>query len=320
LKLISCVVGALLIVAGSADQAAVTSSIAETQAWLEDRIGQAPDGDDDDARRFARELARELERQLVDAGLDHSLAEALTAGAPATGAEGNGRDSLRTIQTRVNRFVEASTRATPAGRPEARQRLEEILEAPAFDVRVPEAGPIRRMMASIRGWIASLLLGVGRVLGAASLLSVVLLVGLFGVAVVVSAWLVLRWVRLPRGPRLERHAEVRVVAEARATSPSGLIERSRAALAAGRLLESLKLVDRAAVAALREDGLLPTTPGLTDLEARRLLRGGLRDSFGELLSIHDRGVFAGARVDTGEVERALELGETILLSAREKAA
>lgn len=320
MKLISCAVGALLIVAGSADPAAVTSSITETRAWLEDRIGQAPDGDDDDARRFAREVARRLERRLVDAGLDDSLAEAMTAGAPAAGAEGNGRDALRTIQTRLNRFVEASTRATPAARPEARQRLLEILEAPAFDVRVPEAGPVRRLMASIREWLASLFRGVGRFLGAASFLSVVLLVGLFCAAVAVSAWLVLRWVRIPRGPRLARHAEVQVLTEAKPSSPSGLIERSRAALAAGRPLESLKLVDRAAVAALREEGLVPTAPGLTDLEARRFLREGLRDSFGELLSIHDRGVFAGARVDTGEVERALELGETILLLAREEAA
>jgi len=311
---------------------------AELFTWLSARAAEVRSLAAPDAVDRARAASAELEQRLGEAGFDPALARALAATAPVerfgepagdvdvaagrpeagaaraddASAAAAGLDRVARRLTRFDRACAVPQLQSPAG---ARSELEEILADPIYGNTPPLAGPLRRIGFEVRRRLGRIFGAVGRFAAAnGRLLAVALLVLLLASAVLVLARI--RWTGSRR-----RRADPAVAAASERLAPErtaaeGLIELARREAGAGRGRRAVRLLMQAAVLAFRLRGLLPAEPGLTDLEGLERLEpvtdAATRSAFGDLVNLHDRGVYGGAGTSRESVDRALALTERLV--------
>ncbi|ANM31469.1 hypothetical protein ABI59_20715 [Acidobacteria bacterium Mor1] len=265
----------------------------------------------------ADSLQQELTRRLEDAGVDEPVAASLTDRRTDETPDA----ALRRAQRRIERYAQAGRgagRELPEG---STGRLARILDDPQFVDEPEGVGTMERLSRRLMEWIGGLIGRVFSLFGGGTV-TVLLLLAL-SIFVVVAAFVLLRWLmRLDPAPiqqlpyREGHHQTLALDA-----TPQAMLEAARGELTAGRLIEALRLVERAAIGALKSRGLLPREPGLTDRESLRELRDGaapdLRAALTELVSIHERFVYSGEGATRELTGRALDLGTSIVLPEEE---
>jgi hypothetical protein len=202
--------------------------------------------------------------------------------------------------------------------PDARARLERILEDPVFQLEEPTPGPAQKMVAAVREFFFALFSSISHVIALNSLIMTILLYAAIAAALLGAGWLIVRMTRdrsaLPGSglPAIRRN--IRPPRQDR--SPEDLLAGARAAWQAGRAKDVLRLSIAASIMALRSAGYLPGDRSMTELEgARALERTGpavLRAPFRLLVLSHDRLVYAGLQPDSGELDQALDLAARIV--------
>ena len=206
--------------------------------------------------------------------------------------------------------------------PDARERLERILEDPVFQLQDPEPGLAERIMARFRGFLIRSIHTIASVLALNAVLVTALLWVVIGLALFCAGWLIVRLTRdrlsFPEtGSPVARGS---VVEPDRSASPAKLLAGARAALRAGRGRDVLRLCLQASILALRCAGHLPDDRSMTDLEGAQVLeRTGpvnLRKPFRTLARSHERLVYAGRPAQTGELNRAIDLAGGIIRGER----
>lgn len=202
--------------------------------------------------------------------------------------------------------------------PDARERVERILEDPVFQLEEPTPGPAEKMMAAVREFLFRMFSRISSAIALNSFLLTVILWAVIAAALLGAGWLIVRLTRdrsaipvsgLPTIRRSSRPTD-------RERSPEDLLAEARAAFRAGRARDVLRLSLVASIRALRAAGYLPGNRSMTDLEgARALERAGptdLRAPFRALVVSHDRLVYAGLKPDSGELDQALDLAGRIV--------
>lgn len=202
--------------------------------------------------------------------------------------------------------------------PDARSRLETILQDPVFQLEEPEPGLAREIMGKVRGFLFRLFSRISAVMALNATLVTVLLWTVIALALIGSGWLIIRLTRDRfSGAAAFSPAESRPADEPDPVrSPGELLERARAALDSGDGRQVLALCLQAAVRSLRLAGHLPDDRALTDLEGTRVLeRSGpvaIREPFRTLAHSHDRLVYAGLPAGGEELHEAVALAGGIV--------
>jgi hypothetical protein len=202
--------------------------------------------------------------------------------------------------------------------PDARERLERILEDPAFRLEEPTPGPAEKMMAAVREFLFDLFSNITHALAMNSLILTIILWTVISAALLGACWLIIRLTRDRGGLSLQDltaiRATIRPTGEDR--TPEDLLTGARAAWKAGRPRDVLRLSLAASIMALRSAGHLPGDRSMTDLEgARALEKNGpdhLKSPFRKLVLSHDRLVYAGLQPGTGDLDQALDLAGRIV--------
>lgn len=119
-----------------------------------------------------------------------------------------------------------------------------------------------------------------------------------------------------RSSHLPPHGPPPARERAAGETAAGVLRRAKVEAAAGRLSPAMRLLEKAAILALRSSGELPERPGLTDLEGIQLLRDrgtpALRSVFERLAGLHDRSIYARRELGAGTVSEATALAEAIV--------
>ena len=305
--MLSVILAALLLPAAAGDP----EQLSATVDWLAQELKRSgEDGDRDDVRQ-------ELIRRLEDAGVDDPIVTSLTDRRSDESPDA----ALRRAQRRIAHYAEAGQRVLREVPEGGAGDLARILDDPQFEAEPEEVSTMERFSRKLMEWIGSAAVGVFSIFsGGMALYLLILLVSTF---VIVIAFFLLRWLmRMDRTPdRQLPYREGHHQALDLDATPQAMLEAARKELSAGRLVEALCLVERAAIVALKNRGLLPREPGLTDRESLRELRDGaapdLRAALTELVSIHERFVYSGEGATRELTGRALDLGTSIVLPDEE---
>ena len=202
--------------------------------------------------------------------------------------------------------------------PDARNRLESILQDPVFQLEEPEPGLTQKIMGEVRGFLFRLFSRISAVMALNATLVTVLLWTVIVLALIGTGWLIIRLTRDRfSGAAAFSPVESRPADEPEPVrSPDELLDRARAALGSGDGRQVLALCLQAAVRSLRLAGHLPDDRTLTDLEGTRVLeRSGpeaIRKPFRTLAHSHDRLVNAGLPAGAEEMHEAVALAGGIV--------
>ena len=297
----------------------MSETVEEAASWLEDRIEQQGGGLQEGGGRRAVAIVRELRERLVRQGLDEDLAQAL-APAPAFSVDEDSPQAvvhaLQGTRRRLVRFAAASRRSPPPISEDAHDRLKSILEDPVFTSKGESASLMQRIVSALNRFLVP---RMGRFFSAVARHPRLTLVVILLLAAAAAALILTRlapWPRRILGPARLSSRSGTELTQAGGASPYELLDRARAAHAAGQRVRALKVVELAAVTALRGHGALPDQPGLTDLEGIRLLRGHadekVRRSFERLATLHDRVVYGGLPPDEPTISEALKLASILV--------
>ncbi len=281
------------------------ASVAE---WLQDELDRGPQLAEWEG------IERELLQRLDRAGVELPVARALTDRRTDEQPEA----AMRRAQRRIARYADAGEREAPELPSGSRAALTRILEDEQFDVEADEADGLELLTRRLMEWIGRQVSAMLGFLGGGSSWFVILVLAILAVTLLFG---VLRWLALRSGTpsRTIHFQESRHQSLLADATPRRLLEAARDELAGSRLLAAMRLVERAAISALQQRGLLPRNPGLTDRESLAALRDDgeseLRQSLDELVSIHERAVYAGQQASRELAGRAIDLGEAIVGAA-----
>jgi len=290
----------------------------EGAAWLASRLTEIRAASASDSADLTRRSLDGVRERLVEGGMEEDLARVLTAGPHGVGEDQARQRSPRALEIarrRLEAFAKAASRADPAVPEGARPRLLRILEDPVFKTMAAGASLFERLIDGLNRFFLHLLERVVDFLGSyPRFVDWIVLAMIVGALVAAAARLAASTLRRDRPGA--RTPPLAAEAETAALDAEDVLDRARAYAASGGLSRALRLLEMAAVMALRARGDLPRQPGLTDLEGVRLLRERaapeLRSAFERLTALHDRLVYGGRRVETEAVNEAAILAEDIV--------